>query len=508
VYETKIPIPNHAARAQHQGMPDSIIWLTVALIAAGALRSVPVSNDIGYQYWVGRQLLGGAEFGRDIVEVNPPLWFWEAALLSLVGDALRIDYNQIMVIAMMLRAALATTLTMACLRTLPTARRLAAGAGLMAILCIAPIRDLGQRDHIMLLGALPYAALMARRYDSQSIGKGLAVLIGIVAGLGIALKPQFLLIPVLLESWAILRLRRDYRLVRPETIAIAGMILIYVAAVFIWAPAYVKGVVGLVGQNYGAFGPPLSALVAEQPYAPVWLAAAIVLATRWQRLGPNCQAATVLSVAFGISYALQGKGFSYHAVPITLSLLWALWLTMCEGRAIPPGILRTCTTALIVATCAMASMIGPYRPDDLGPISKRLNALPPGTGFAVISSHSWDAFPLVQNRHLIWSFRAASLWTIPAIIKRNDAGLRQQTLRGIADDLIRKPPQVILIDNAERARDTAGARFNYLAFIREEPRIAALLSKYRVTARFDGLLLLEASQAPTTLSGKSLPKTR
>ena len=495
MFQNPIKLPATIAAPLRPKQRDVLVWFGMALVATWLLWTLPVSNDVSYQYWLGRQLRVGADFGHDIVEVNPPLWFWEAALLSALSDVLGIASAPAMIAAMMLRTALAVTLTSACMTEWPRQRRIAAGAGLMAMVVILAVRDMGQREHIMLLGALPYAALAARRREQKPTGALLACAVGVFAAYGIALKPHFLVIPLVLEGWLAWHLRGRYRPLRPECAAAAVLLIVYAAAVPVFAPGYLRESLGLASRTYGTFGPPLSALIV-QPYAPAWIIAATILLTRWRRLGAAPQTMGMLGLACAVSYGLQGKAFSYHAMPITAALLAAVWLAICEGRAIKPGALRVASGTVIAATCAMAWMIGAYRADDLGAISKRLKALPAGSSFAVISAHSWDAFPFVEDQRLLWPLRTASLWTVPAIVQRGDANLRNTTLRMLADDLACRPPRAILIDNAERAPDTAGRGFDYAAFAKSDTQIAALLTHYRTVARFNGLSLLESEAPP------------
>jgi hypothetical protein len=263
----------------------AVLLLAIGAVALVALWHVPLSNDVSYQYWVARQLLNGADFGRDIVEVNPPLWFWEAALVSRIADALRMAYEPLIIIVMVLRAGVAAALTMACLPTLSPTRRLVAGAGLMALLCVLPVRDVGQRDVIMLLGAIPYAALVAMRREGAGVCCLVAGIIGVAAGYGIALKPHFLAVPLMLEGWLLLTARRGYRPVRTETAMMAIVIGLYAIAVVLFAPNYLGGALQLARQSYGAFGPPLSGLILGQPYAAIWVTAAVILIMRWRGSG-------------------------------------------------------------------------------------------------------------------------------------------------------------------------------------------------------------------------------
>lgn len=470
-------------------MPIALLVIVAALYVV--VQAVLIGNDVSYQLWVGRQLRSGAVFGRDIAEVNPPLWFWEGAVLSAASDHLRVAQGHVVVFAHVARTALSAGLTIALIDGLTIRRRVAAGAGLMALLFVLPLRDYGQRDVIMMLGTLPYAVLIARRRANLLTSRRLVWAVALFAGYGLILKPHFLTVPLVLEIWLIIGAGRGWRPLRTETLVLAGMAMVYVAAVAVWTPAYLIEMVPALRDSYGAFGPPFANLILAQPYAPVWAVAAVILLTRWRRLSVSIQAFGVLALGCALSYLLQAKGFSYHAAPITIVLLGTLWLMLCEGRAIAPGVLRVFTLATLAATLAMAWMIGPYRADDLGAVSARLRQLPAGSTVAIISAHNWDAFPLVEEKRFVWPFRAASLWVLPALIQHANPALGQRVLDEVADDLSCHPPHAILFDDPERAFDMAGHGFSYRRFVEREPRIAAQLTRYRVTARHGRMTLIE-----------------
>src|SRR5687768_10922277 len=68
-------------------------WLPYAvLVAVVCLVSLlPPTNDAAWQIWIGRRLAGGARLYRDIVEINPPLWFWLAVPIVKASEVLGVS---------------------------------------------------------------------------------------------------------------------------------------------------------------------------------------------------------------------------------------------------------------------------------------------------------------------------------------------------------------------------------------------------------------------------------
>src|SRR5262249_952703 len=117
------------------------------------------------------------------------------------------------------------------------------------VLLVVPGPEFGQREHLLVAAALPYLCIFARSLDggpTQPAGETIA---GILAGVGCAPKPQFPLAFVLLE---ILGRMRGLRLVRRMTISAALTLLLYVAAVLLFFPAYFTNAIPLGLALYGA----------------------------------------------------------------------------------------------------------------------------------------------------------------------------------------------------------------------------------------------------------------
>jgi hypothetical protein len=176
----------------------------------------PITNDLMWQLWIGQRLHAGATLYVDILEINPPLWFWVAAgSEGLVGPARLSSFHALLLIfaAVTLAAALfglrlARGLT----------ERWAFVAALLLFLFLTSYYSLGQREQFAFLVSSPLLLLAARRAEGLKVAPSLAFAAGMLAAPGLLLKPYFLLAPLMLEAW--LSFRAKAIAVKPENVAL------------------------------------------------------------------------------------------------------------------------------------------------------------------------------------------------------------------------------------------------------------------------------------------------
>lgn len=476
-------------------------WLAlfcIVTIAAG--WNVPLNNDVSWQYWVARQLRGGTALYRDIVEVNPPLWFWEAVPISWFAEWLGIATAHMVIVATTLRVAFGLWLTWLVCRDDARLRMAAILPGLALILCVLPLHDIGEREHLMLFGAIPYAALIGRRASGMRVSAGLATMIGIAAGYAFALKPHFVIVPLMLEAWLALSLRRGWRPLRPETITIGLVMTLYAAAILAFAPAYLTETIPHALAAYGAFAPPFSALLL-QPWLPAWILGGLAILTAWSALPSQARSAAVAALGLALCYFVQGKGFSYQAMAVSAMLAWTLWLVLSDGGAIGRNAAKRPLAALaLVLMTATVAAIGSFAPYRAGRLSDAVERLPAGSSVAVISAHSWLAFPMVEQRGFVWPLREIGIWTLPLIARQEpDGAMRRTTSDALAHDLWCRPPAAILMDDPAQSPALQGTGFSYRTFMESDPRLAELLRHY--TVETDGGYRLYRLRQPLAARG-------
>jgi hypothetical protein len=466
--------------------PLWIAFVVTALVTA--LRLVDtVDSDVAWQLWIAGRIHAGAHLYRDIVEVNPPLWFWMAIPVDRLAGLLHLRAEAVLIVAMGSLTALSIAATDRLLGALaPERRALLLGYAALALMAM-PWMHVGQREQLVLLGTLPYAALLAARSEERQVPPLLAIGIGCAAALGFALKQYFLIVPVALELWLLARQRRSWRPIRPETLAIVAVGVTYGAAILAYAPAYLTNIVPLIRLAYGETG----AMDWAQLFGPFAVVALVMIAlvvARRRKLAnvPFAAALLVAGLAFAIVYFIQAKGWIYHAIPMIGCGSIALALLLGEHEGLPRQ-LRLLVPALLALPLFLAA------DDELHP------ALPSPDLLAAVSGlHSGDTVGFVTTEPALpWSVtlqrgyrypsRYMGYWMMNAIIRNEWLGgpnerltsLGRQIVSETVNDFRCTPPRRIII-----WRPMPGdPGFDILPFFRRNPEFGELLSHYRVRSR-------------------------
>ncbi|MDJ0896179.1 MAG: GtrA family protein, partial [Alphaproteobacteria bacterium] len=239
--------------------PELVALLLLA-VAVVCLSSIPLSHDVVWQMWIARQMLHGVGLYTEILELNPPLWFWMAVPVQWAAEALEQPPLRLILLADFCYVAACFFLASRLLSERAPQQRAMLLLAILAAMILVPLPDFGQREHLALVGAIPYALLISRRAERRPTSAWLAGSVGLVAAVGFALKHYFIAVPLLLELWLIVGWRRDWRPFRPETWALAASALGYAIAVIQLSPAFFSTVVPMVGLAYDGYEVPFWAL--------------------------------------------------------------------------------------------------------------------------------------------------------------------------------------------------------------------------------------------------------
>src|SRR3569833_1085483 len=102
--------------------PVPVALAVIALLTALRLFDT-VDSDVAWQLWIAGRVHAGARLYTDIIEVNPPLWFWMALPLDRLAALLHVRVDEVLIVTVSGLAALALAATDALLRHVPTPRR-------------------------------------------------------------------------------------------------------------------------------------------------------------------------------------------------------------------------------------------------------------------------------------------------------------------------------------------------------------------------------------------------
>jgi hypothetical protein len=454
-----------------------------------------VDSDVTGQLWIAHQLNGGASLYRDIIEVNPPLWFWMARPLDLVATLLDVRAEHLLAPLVGLLAALSLAATDRLLISKTPLRRTAFLVYTALILLAMPWLELGQREQLLLIGAIPYALLAAARRSEVQVSPWLAFSVGIGAGVGFALKHYFILCPALLELWLFAAQRRRWRPFRPETLGMGAVGLAYGVAIMLWASDYLHSIVPMVRLAYGVTG--ASRLIdLFQPGVILSLVTMLLLVSQWRLLGerPYADAAslTVAATGFLVAYFVQRKGWPYHAQPMLgCASLGLLALVLCATK--PPRLICLVAPALLLMPFAVEVQAAAKGQGSDPDVRRAILGLSPGEPVGFIGV-DWS---IGAERGLGYPSRYMSFWMLSAVARNEALGSHDPRLTELGASVVRNtiadyrclPPHRIIWSTVP----PGSGNFDLLAYFRRDPQFAELLSHYRLVRQRSVLVFDQVS---------------
>lgn len=460
----------------------------VAVLAcAAALRGTyPLNHDVAWFLYVADGLLAGGELYRDFVGTNAPmasLSLLPAALLAKVGLS---PYAALCVLAMALALlSCGLCLGLAAQWQGPRRWRTWASAVLLTAFLILPGYTFGQREHLFTILIAPYLLCLTLRVAGIPMPSRLAVMAGAMAGIGVGLKPHFVLIAAAAEFALLLRLGDLRRLFRPESLALAVCAVAIVAEVFLFHPTYVHDVLPGVIATYGGFNNPDLVLISLVVYlALLWALSAPPAAAL-----PHALRDILLFAVAGalLSFVLQGKGWYYHGYPI-------VFLLFLLGAAALAGAVTTRVGIALTAMVAVGLVIAhPPDPDDTDEITVLLRQTP--GSFYIADSRVYPGFPLATTLQKPWASRFAFLMGLPAFVKAETSGddslepWADKLRSDIAEDIARRRPAVVLAPSDTALMQSLPPGFDIIAWLSVDPGFAAAWAAYRADGKADNYLV-------------------
>lgn len=467
------------------------LWVAFTLTAvATVLRlSDTVDSDVAWQLWIAHRIHAGANLYTDIVEVNPPLWFWMALPIDRLATLFQVRAESVLIVSLGAVTALSVAATNLLIEHVPERRRmLFLGYAAMTLMAM-PWMHAGQREQIVLIATLPYAALLVERRRGRNVPSWLAFLVGIAFAAGIALKHYFLVVPVLLELWLIAGIWRAWRPIRPETIAIVALGAAYVVAIVLFEQDFIRITVPMVRLAYGVTGAPdIRYLFGPFALTALFTAAFALAHGRLMSKGqaPLSSALLVGAVAFGVVYFIQSKGWLYHAIPMLGCASLAIAALLAE-TAVAPAALRIVSPALLGFPFLLA---GVDRAHPLLPGPDLIGAVDhagPGETVGFLTVEPAIPWSITLQRGFRYPSRYMGYWMMRAIVdneRRGDADPRlaelgKKVVSETVADFLCTPPKRLVVAGSH----WGAGNFDILAFFKRDPQFEALFSHYRLRSQ-------------------------
>ena len=441
--------------------------LTVGVVAIGWwcfwTWRVPMDGDQGWLLWLARVSVRGAVIYRDFWDTNPPLSHWMLLPAGAAIEAFRWPATIVFNFYVLLWCAVALLVVGRVWRRwpeAPLAQGTAIAAGMAAIILL-PGPFLGQREHFMLVAALPWLVLLGVWRSGGHSSWRLEALAATGIAFAIATKPFYI-------GWWLVALALTPRVTRrPAFWAVPALGIIYLAAVSTTPfPEYFREWAGLY-MRYARR--PLWFVAFGNPFA--LFAIGSVVLTRRAALGtPLGSALWAATGAAWVGAVAQQKALPYHYYCAdALALLLLIWARKEARRtvALPVGLAWATYLAWFALVGSQAERGAAAALDRaIGPDS--VMVLAPTADHAWLLTTEFDRPWLSTHYDLWWLAVSGGSDEVPGVTdwRERDEVLRQSLLTT-------RLPRILLVGRTE---------VDVLTYLRKSPRWRLALSEYRPAA--------------------------
>ena len=506
--------PIESAGWLHRCQPE--VLLIVALGMAAVIWA-PLNTDSGYILVAGRRLLAGDRLYVDMMETNPPMIFWLMAFVSSIGRYLPLSDARLvgLLVAIVLLVTGVSTLR----AFAPGTSRLIRFSVLSAFvlsLVIPYLIWVGQREQIAAMLTLPYTVLAARSAGGSRSSMAFGVWCGLLAGIGLAIKPFFLAAWAAIELIVFVTSRRLPGSARTDFWTVLSVQCVFGALVLTVTPEYFTRAVPLARATYDAYGRGHLAVLEAGHFQALVMAGALALVTPWCL---KSTARTPYTSVFGaatlgwlVSYAAQGKGWYYHLLPAVVYATIALTLVTLDVVATLmvfsthkwPQRVLSATFAVFIGIAAAWSapvvarlcrddiiLLREQQPEAVVRMAEFIEQAASGEPVYFLSTSMWPAFPVVNMSGARWPYHYHFLWPIPSLYARGAPGelayrvpaqqgaLEREFFNTVIQDLRRSPPRVLVVDRREDQQAMRGRTFDFLKYFDASAEFRTFFRGYR-----------------------------
>ncbi len=284
-----------------------------------------LKGDVSWQLHLAKILLSGGNYVKDFFEINPPLSIY----LYIPAIYLQKMFSFSNIIALrtyiFIFATLSLLLCYFLLNNISENKdkriQMTMIIALFFTYLILPFAEFGQRECLSLYLTMPYFLLVSLRLNDKKINHLPALSIGVLAGLGFAIKPFFIFAFCLVEFYCLLgqkSLKESlFSWIRTETLSIFLVFILYLIFIYFFHPDYLKIVIPIASHfYYQSFSVPLKYVIANALILYILLAPCLYPIFSMNKAYNKVAMVLLMAMmGFFIAYLIQQLPWYYHLFP-------------------------------------------------------------------------------------------------------------------------------------------------------------------------------------------------
>jgi hypothetical protein len=520
--DTAPEVVHHPARFLRDRLPTGAARAIEALLllipAAWAVVYLfpPINHDVAALMDVVHRWLDGEKLYVDIIDVNLPLVFVLYTIpeaLTRLFDFTGLDATTWLILCFYAAIIGSFLACRALTHKVPSLAHPLTEAlvppTLLFLFVVLPNENFGQREHLMFVLTAPYLLHAAERAEGRAaaIGRVPTWAIALAAGLGLAQKPHFMVIPLVVETY--LLLHRGWRRTVLDVVPwIIGAVAIGHAALIVFGtPAYINSVLPIIWDSYAHLGEVTWQDVLFGPVLGPCLLALAAFGLLAIFLARTVAARVIVAYGLGaaLAAALQAKGWPYHVLPALSAtiLLAAVTISQMIDRYLPIDreahrgpVVAISATFLILLYFQAALFTPPFQKqrqfeDSItGVLLHIVEQNAPNKRILVLSPGIYPYYPLVNYGGIRMTMRFQTMWVLQGIYAdceeypvlynapEDMSEAERFVFDSVSDDLERQQPDLVIVDRVAGMPRCQGRVFDYLEYFMRNPKFAHAFERY------------------------------
>jgi hypothetical protein len=506
-----------AADPSRAAMLAFVVFLLAPLPWLVAYFLPPLNHDSAALLHYAQRWLGGERLYVDLFDVNPPLVFVLDLLPAAIARLTPIPATTALTLCVLAWIGFGFVLSWRLLRVVPGSvsgiHRYLLPPLLLFLMIVYPGSDFTQREHLMIVATLPYLLLAQARLEGRGTARGVLFATTLFAGIAFALKPHFLLIPLLVEALVAASLGWRRALRDPVPWTLGSVFLVYGVFILMATPAYLALVVPLAMESYVGLGERgfWGLLLDSQLTPSAALLVPLAIASLYMRR-PLARVVAVAAIAATIIALAQGKGWPYHVLPtesFVLLLAAVLLSELLDSQVAEVHERRSLAlmgflVALMLGAYYLSALTRPtfwrqarFGDSPAGQLLQRFGKQASEGPVLILSPGIYPHFPLVNYANTRMATRFMSMWPIQGAYTkclpdgrmfRNPSEMsfaESYAYKAVAEDFNRNRPKLVIVDKEPGIIMCGGKEFDYLAYFRRNPLFEANWQRYRLLTEYD-----------------------
>lgn len=468
----------------------SFLFLILLICSAGIIlqSNIYMSHDVSWHILIANRLLHGGTYTNDFMDISPPAIMYSKIPIIWLMNSMSLTMPLALRIYMFLMSFVSLLLCWKVLNVLCDKKDFfyyALPITLSFIFFCLPLRELGQRDNMVLVLTMPWFFAYVADIRHRTLSLLLRTIIAISAGIGFLIHIPYFLIYLGFEGYNVYQKRRLRAL---ENGIVLFMFLGYVFTIIFLTPDYVTLLLPLVFWIYlDMYNQNWATMLLSLPAIGTYFALIVFFINRIG--GYQDSFATLFScllVLFYIPFVLAGKLWYYHMLPIlalTLLLLTALLHEAIQSK----NRLLTCIIIVVFSLpliqfygVAERSLQNTNPDNQLSQLIDFVKNNNTGKSIYVFSEGMWPQL-LIPYSNLIIASRMAPSWLALGIINKQkntlDATERKKLhdiivmqYKIMSEDLLKYKPTMILVETTSA---------DFIKFFQQDPNFRSIWINYK-----------------------------